>query len=83
MASLAGASFSVRGEDVIAMNTEDGDDDYETVKSLYDEAHRSILGWDDAVSEIEKELSKEGSVGVPEPEYKPRPTGPPDDEIPF
>ncbi len=61
----ARVALYVDGEHVAEIGAEDGDQDYELLKSVYDEAHRSVVGWDSAISAIEAELSAEGSVGVP------------------
>lgn len=61
---LARAELIVRGDSVFAVQAEDGDPNYLELRELYEDAFRSVTGWDGAIEQIEKELSGDGDVGV-------------------
>lgn len=72
------AKLIVNGNDIIRLEATDNDtesDTFELIRDLYVEAHRSVVGWDKALDQIEKELNSDKRVGLP--------ATVPDDHVPF
>jgi hypothetical protein len=62
---------------VASMDAIEGDPSWPLLKSLWEEAHRTVTGWDRTLNEIERALGQSGRVGK-------TPNRPlPDEQIPF
>lgn len=62
----ASAEFIVEGRTVLEVSAEEGDssDDFEILRSLYQEADRKVVGWDKALEQIERQLESDEPVGA-------------------
>jgi hypothetical protein len=49
----------------IVVQEDDGDPHWTLAYELYQEAARSVTGWDRVLTEIEGELDKKGAIGLP------------------
>lgn len=59
------AELTTKGRSIITIRSEDGTDEFQALSMLYNEALRSVTGWDIAITEIEKELAGDDDVGNP------------------
>ena len=63
---FADAEFWMDSTRVAGLGAEDGNEDWELLSGLYDEAKRGALGWDVALERIEKALLSNDTIGLPD-----------------
>jgi hypothetical protein len=54
------------GRRVAELRADEGDEDWELLRQLHDEAYRYATGWDKVLSDIEDAIFKSGKIGLSE-----------------
>lgn len=62
---IATAKLYVNRDVVFSETAEDGGENYGLIRALYEEARRTVTGWDEVLQQIDKELSSAGEIGRP------------------
>jgi hypothetical protein len=77
----ARAELIIAGRYVERVSAEEGDEDWELLVSLYNDARRCVFRIDMGLDVIEKSFDSDRMIGLPE--TPPDDFGPPSEEIPF
>jgi hypothetical protein len=55
---------NAKGERVAELRAEEGDSNWDFLRSLYEEAHRYATGWDEVLTDVQQAIRKPGKIGT-------------------